>query len=285
MLLNSSSSRKKSSYKKKSSKSWLSKKNSKKDNKYQEKSQVFISQFKMNHLNKSKTKDYNEKINENINFNNNNNYATNAYHFNLDKNQNNGEQNSTFVFTGDNASYVDYSKIIENYLKKPNTEPFFDCKSISTISFQEKDNFLVQKDSSFSLSSSRTKSTKAHNKNNAKLMQLLKQMNTLDNISVNNNLKKNEKKVEQKEVVEKSLKDDTKRKEKKIIIKLPKAKKDMKKKIMFVLFVFVNMIIYAFIIMKIFEPSVSSLFYDNDHNDYIYKTSLLSQDQSIVKNK
>jgi hypothetical protein len=287
MILSSSSSRKKRSYTKKSSKTWLSNNSSKKYKKYHEKQQLYISQFKLNNLNKSKN--HNEKKNQIINKNkNNDNDAMNDFPFNCEAHLNNVEQNSTFVFTGDNASYVDYSQIIGNYLKKPNISNFFDCKSISTISIQEKTNLLIQKDNSFSLSSSKTsktKSTKANNKNNKKLMQLLKQINTADNIIGNNNIKKNEKKVEKKYFDKKPLNIAEKRKEKKNIVKDMKTKIDIKKKAMFAFFLFVNIIVYAFIIVNLFEPSASSLFYDNDHNNYIYRTSLLSQDRSIVMNK
>ena len=34
-----------------------------------------------------------------------------------------------------------------------------------------------------------------------------------------------------------------------------------------------------------FQPRVNKLFYDNDHNDYIYSISLLSKEKSIVINE
>ena len=52
----------------------------------------------------------------------------------------------------------------------------------------------------------------------------------------------------------------------------------------FALFIIVNICVYVYFIIKMFEPSVIDLFFDNDHNDYIYKTSLLSQDRSIAMN-
>ena len=59
--------------------------------------------------------------------------------------------NYTFVFTGNNESYIDNNKIIENYLKEPPVKLLFECKSISTISNKETDEIISLKENSFTL--------------------------------------------------------------------------------------------------------------------------------------
>ena len=291
MLLSSSSSRKKYSLINKSikSRSRSSKRISKNNSKHLEKPQLYVSKFKANNFKKNKNKDSIEKtnpINKMSGYSklNNNNYSTKNPLNNLD-------ENSTFVFTGDNASILDVNKIIENYLKKPLIKPVFECMSISSISIKE-ENGNIYNDNSFSLSSSKTslhskvKSTKiSKNINNEKLMEILKQINSNDSKGVIN--RDNSK----REIIPKSrdnthFKDDEdlRKKVKKNFVKKIGNKKD-NKLVLIILFVILNVFVYANLIIKLFEPSVSGLFYNNDHVDYKYTTSLLSQDKNIVMNK
>ncbi len=293
MMLSSSSSRKKISLINKSLKSKSSKKCSKKNSKNKEKPQIYISQFKVNNFRKNKNKDSNQNSNPINNKIKIGPSANNIISSNTENPLNNLDQNSTFVFTGDNASCLDNNQIIENYLKKPLIDPTFECRSISTISIKEENGFNYPNDNSFTLSSSKTsiqtkaKSTKINNLSNEKLMQILKQININDSYSpgINNQEKeKKERNIPKNKGNSKAQKNVDKRKKEKKIVKEKKVKKKTKK-LFFVLFVFLNVFVYAFLIIKLFEPSVSRLFYDNDHDNYVYSTSLLSQDRSIVMNK
>ena len=69
---------------------------------------------------------------------------------NLKKNKNH-EENSTFIFTGDNQSYVDNGQIIENYLKTPLDNPIFECKSLSSISNKDQNELIPSQEKSFIL--------------------------------------------------------------------------------------------------------------------------------------
>ena len=64
-----------------------------------------------------------------------------------------------------------------------------------------------------------------------------------------------------------------------------KAKKSKSKIMYYIFFLFVNILVYIYVIIHLFEPSVVDLFYDNDHDNYVYTTSLLSQDRNITTNR
>lgn len=218
----------------------------------------------------------NNPINSSLSKNNNTNFTP----LNEEKSIKECNNNSTFIFTGENTSCLDNNAIIDIYLKGPQVKPVFECKSISTISNKEGNELILLKEDSFSLSSSlpsNTTATNPHKKNNNRLLSLLKKINE------NNSYTEVKQEREDK-------KNDT---NKKLLKTFPKKEKKLKKKnenkrgykrMYFALFIIVNICVYVYFIIKMFEPSVIDLFFDNDHNDYIYKTSLLSQDRSIAMN-
>ena len=208
------------------------------------------------------------------------NNNTNFTPLNEEKSIKECNNNSTFIFTGENTSCLDNNAIIDIYLKGPQVKPVFECKSISTISNKEGNELILLKEDSFSLSSSLPSNTTATNpnkKNNNRLLSLLKKIN------------ENNSYTEVKQEREDKKNDSNK----KLLKTFPKKEKKLKKKnenkrgykrMYFALFIIVNICVYVYFIIKMFEPSVIDLFFDNDHNDYIYKTSLLSQDRSIAMN-
>ena len=218
----------------------------------------------------------NNPINSSLSKNNNTNFTP----LNEEKSIKECNNNSTFIFTGENTSCLDNNAIIDIYLKGPQVKPVFECKSVSTISNKEGNELILLKEDSFSLSSSlpsNTTATNPHKKNNNRLLSLLKKINE------NNSYTEVKQEREDK-------KNDT---NKKLLKTFPKKEKKLKKKnenkrgykrMYFALFIIVNICVYVYFIIKMFEPSVIDLFFDNDHNDYIYKTSLLSQDRSIAMN-
>ena len=218
----------------------------------------------------------NNPINSSLSKNNNTNFTP----LNEEKSIKECNNNSTFIFTGENTSCLDNNAIIDIYLKGPQVKPVFECKSISTISNKEGNELILLKEDSFSLSSSlpsNTTATNPHKKNNTRLLSLLKKINE------NNSYTEVKQEREDK-------KNDT---NKNLLKTFPKKEKKLKKKnenkrgykrMYFALFIIVNICVYVYFIIKMFEPSVIDLFFDNDHNDYIYKTSLLSQDRSIAMN-
>ena len=217
----------------------------------------------------------NNPINSSLSINNNTNFTP----VNQEKSIKECNNNSTFIFTGENTSCLDNNAIIDNYLKGPQVKPAFECKSISTISNKEGNELILLKEDSFSLSSSlpsNTTATNPHKKNNNRLLPLLKKINE------NNSYTEIKQEKEDK-------KNDT---SKKLLKTFPKKDKKLKKnnnkreykRIYFALFIIANICVYIYFIIKIFEPSVVDLFFDNDHYGYIYKTSLLSQDRSIAMN-
>ena len=218
----------------------------------------------------------NNPINSSFSKNNNTNFTP----LNEEKSIKECNNNSTFIFTGENTSCLDNNAIIDIYLKGPQVKPVFECKSISTISNKEGNELILLKEDSFSLSSSlpsNTTATNPHKKNNNRLLSLLKKINE------NNSYTEVKQEREDK-------KNDT---NKNLLKTFPKKEKKLKKKnenkrgykrMYFALFIIVNICVYVYFIIKMFEPSVIDLFFDNDHNDYIYKTSLLSQDRSIAMN-
>ena len=292
MMLNSNSSKKKKSFLRKSLKSKSNKRILKKITKHQEKPQCFISQFQLHPSIKEQNKDINKnKMKASVNVKNMN---ISSFNINFDNEENfikDSDINSTFVFTGNNESYIDNKKIIENYLKEPPIKHLFECKSISTISNKETNQIIVLKDNSFTLNSSGTSLTSKTNNthknkiklnNNKKFMSILAKINS-SNITTNNlkedkrnfpNCGKNTSNVMIKRKKEKCEK----------YVKI-KTKKNINKIIYYILFIFVNILVYVYSIIYLFEPSVVDLFYDNDHDNYVYTTSLLSQDRNITMNK
>ncbi len=230
---------------------------------------------------KAKTNDItcnNNPINSSLSLKNN---TSNYTPLNEEKSSKECNNNSTFIFTGENTSYLDNNAIIDNYLKGPEEKPAFECRSISTISKKEGNELILLKENSFSLSSSLPSNTTVTNpqkKNNNKLLSLLKKINE------NNSYTEvtQEKGDNKNDTNKKLLKSLPQKKEK----KLKKKKKNKKgyKRMYFVLFIIVNVCAYIYFVIKMFEPSVVDLFFDNDHYGYIYKTSLLSQDRSIAMN-
>ena len=159
-MLTSNSVRKQKSILKKSLKSKSNKKNMQKILKHQEKPQLYISKFQFQPSNKDRNKDLiSEKMKTN-NINNNypsmNNSSSNINIFNEEKYLKDCDVNSTFTFTGNNEIYIDNNKIIENYLKKPQYNHLFECKSISTISNKEENEIKSLKNNSFTLNTSKS---------------------------------------------------------------------------------------------------------------------------------
>ena len=249
-----------------------------------------ISKFNSMSLNKSKnrkTEKNHPRINIIINNNNPINYTTSSSSMfinsfsaekSIKKNKNN-EINSTFVFTGDNQCSIDNGQIIENYLKNP----IFECKSLSTISKKDQTEIIPSQEKSFFLSSSlssntpNTVCTLPKKKNNKNLIKMLKLINSESGnkkkeiISQNNQKENKEKKAIKKVESFDSKSADGNIKKRKIILFI-------------LLFVLNSFFLFNFII-KMFQPRVNKLFYDNDHNDYIYSISLLSKEKSIVINE
>ena len=291
-MITSISSKKQKSFLRKSLKSKSNKKNIQKILKHQEKPQFFISEFQLQPSIKERSKESNKnKMKASLNIHNSNiNISSSHINFlNEEKLIKDSDINSTFVFTGNNESYIDNNKIIENYLKEPPVKHLFECKSISTISPKETNEINSLKEP-FTLNSSQTSLTsktnntnknKEKNKNN-KLMLLLKKINS-SNIATNK-LKEKKSNISNcgnkpsNAVIKKKLEKSEK------YVKI-KAKNKKNKIIYYILFLFVNILVYAYIIIHVFQPSVVDLFYDNDHDNYVYTTSLLSQDRNITTNK
>ena len=249
-----------------------------------------ISKFNSMSLNKSKnrkTEKNHPRINIIINNNNPINYKTSSSSMFINsfsaeksiKKNKNTEINSTFVFTGDNQCSIDNGQIIENYLKNP----IFECKSLSTISKKDQTEIIPSQEKSFFLSSSLSSNTpntvctlpkKKNNKNLIKMLKLINSEsgNTKKEIISQNNQKENKEKKAIKKVESFDSKSaDGNIKKRKIILFI-------------LLFVLNSFFLFNFII-KMFQPRVNKLFYDNDHNDYIYSISLLSKEKSIVINE
>jgi hypothetical protein len=220
----------------------------------------------------------NNPINSSLSINNNN---TNFIPLNEEKSIKECNNNSTFIFTGENTSCLDNNAIIDNYLKGPQVKPAFECKSISTISNKEGNELILLKEDSFSLSSSLPSNTTATNplkKKNNRLLSLLKKINENNSYTEI----KQEREDKKYDTNKKLLKTVPHKKEKKL--KRKNENKRGYKRIYFSLFIIVNICAYIYCIIKMFEPSVIELFLDNDHYGYIYKTSLLSEDRSIAMN-
>ena len=235
----------------------------------------------------------NKKPNINIIINNNNpiNYTGSLpsmyiNSFSADKTskkKKNHEENSTFVFTGDNQSCMDNGQIIENYLKTPLDNPIFECKSLSSISNKEQNEIIPSQEKSFVLSSSISSNTPntscsiSKKKNNTNFIKMLKMINSGSGSKNNEENKKN--KINSKRnskfqihITDKEIKDN-------------KNSNKLKKGIWHFIIFIINILIYFYLMIAMFQPSVHKLFYDNDHADYKYTISSLSQEKSIVINE
>ena len=242
------------------------------------------SKFYSMSLRNSKKMNSNPRINIIINNNNPINYANTPSSMYINsfsqekklKRTKSHDQNSTFVFTGDNQSSMDNGQIIENYLRNPLENPIFECKSLSSISNREQNEIIPSQEKSFALSSSLTSNTPnttgtiPKSRNNKNLIKMLKLINT------DSGNKKNG-------INNKELNDtNCKRKIQKIDMVSKDNKNDKKKKIGFVMFLIINLLIYFYLLVMLFQPPAQKLFYDNDHIDYKYTISSLSHEKGIV---
>lgn len=242
------------------------------------------SKFYSMSLRNSKKMNSNPRINIIINNNNPINYANTPSSMYINsfsqekklKRTKSHDQNSTFVFTGDNQSSMDNGQIIENYLRNPLENPIFECKSLSSISNREQNEIIPSQEKSFALSSSLTSNTPnttgtiPKTRNNKNLIKMLKLINTDSGNKKNgiNNKELNDtnckKKIQNIDMVSKD------------------NKNDKKKKIGFVMFLIINLLIYFNLLVMMFQPPAQKLFYDNDHIDYKYTISSLSHEKGIV---
>jgi hypothetical protein len=242
------------------------------------------SKFYSMSLRNSKKMNSNPRINIIINNNNPINYANTPSSMYINsfsqekklKRTKSHDQNSTFVFTGDNQSSMDNGQIIENYLRNPLENPIFECKSLSSISNREQNEIIPSQEKSFALSSSLTSNTPnttgtiPKSRNNKNLIKMLKLINT------DSGNKKNG-------INNKELNDtNCKRKIQKIEMVSKDNKNDKKKKIGFFMFLIINLLIYFNLLVMMFQPPAQKLFYDNDHIDYKYTISSLSHEKGIV---
>ena len=258
---------------------------------YPDKSSKKVQKFYSMSLSKSKKMNQNPRINIIINNNNPINYtssSSSSMHINsfngqktLKKNKN-PEENSTFIFTGDNQSYMDDGQIIENYLRNPLENPIFECKSISTISYKEQNEIIPSQEKSFALSSSlslnspNTTSTVPKKKNNKNFIKMLKLLNA-DSLQKKEVINKDEVSDSHKE---KKIKNIAKNKRTSV-----KCENNKKKNIYIILFLIINLGIYLKFLIMMFQPPANKLFYDNDHIDYKYTISSLSHEKGLVLNK
>ena len=242
------------------------------------------SKFYSMSLRNSKKMNSNPRINIIINNNNPINYANTPSSMYINsfsqekklKRTKSHDQNSTFVFTGDNQSSMDNGQIIENYLRNPLENPIFECKSLSSISNREQNEIIPSQEKSFALSSSLTSNTPnttgtiPKTRNNKNLIKMLKLINT------DSGNKKNG--INNKELNDTNFK----RKIKNYDMVSKDNKNDKKKKIGFVMFLIINLLIYFNLLVMMFQPPAQKLFYDNDHIDYKYTISSLSHEKGIV---
>ena len=242
------------------------------------------SKFYSMSLRNSKKMNSNPRINIIINNNNPINYANTPSSMYINsfsqekklKRTKSHDQNSTFVFTGDNQSSMDNGQIIENYLRNPLENPIFECKSLSSISNREQNEIIPSQEKSFALSSSLTSNTPnttgtiPKSRNNKNLIKMLKLINT-DSGNKKNGINNKELNVT-----------NCKRKIQNIDMVSKDNKNDKKKKIGFVMFLIINLLIYFNLLVMMFQPPAQKLFYDNDHIDYKYTISSLSHEKGIV---
>ena len=288
MLLNSDNQKGQNSFVNNLSRRFSYKKSFQNSLNYSVKQTKNISKFSSMSLSKSKKLNQNPRINIIINNNNPINYTgssssmyLNSFHSEktLRKNKS-SEDNSTFVFTGDNQSCMDNGQIIENYLKTPLENPIFECKSLSSISNREQNEIIPSQEKSFILCSSlssnpNTSCTLPKKNNNKKFMNMLRMINSE---SGNKNNEENKKEVTD---IKKSSKFEIKKKE----TALNNSEKDTRKRIGFMIFFIINVIFYLYLMILMFQPSAHKLFYDNDHADFKYTISSLSQEKGIIINK
>ena len=242
------------------------------------------SKFYSMSLRNSKKMNSNPRINIIINNNNPINYANTPSSMYINsfsqekqlKRTKSHDQNSTFVFTGDNQSSMDNGQIIENYLRNPLENPIFECKSLSSISNREQNEIIPSQEKSFALSSSLTSNTPnttgtiPKSRNNKNLIKMLKLINT-DSGNKKNGINNKELNVT-----------NCKRKIQNIDMVSKDNKNDKKKKIGFFMFLIINLLIYFYLLVMLFQPPAQKLFYDNDHIDYKYTISSLSHEKGIV---
>jgi hypothetical protein len=242
------------------------------------------SKFYSMSLRNSKKMNSNPRINIIINNNNPINYANTPSSMYINsfsqekklKRTKSHDQNSTFVFTGDNQSSMDNGQIIENYLRNPLENPIFESKSLSSISNREQNEIIPSQEKSFALSSSLTSNTPnttgtiPKSRNNKNLIKMLKLINT-DSGNKKNGINNKELNVT-----------NCKRKIQNIDMVSKDNKNDKKKKIGFVMFLIINLLIYFNLLVMMFQPPAQKLFYDNDHIDYKYTISSLSHEKGIV---
>ena len=285
MLLNSDSQQNPNSSKKQPFRRFSNKTKFKSFMNYSIKPNKKINKFYSMSLSKSNGKNTNHNPRINIIINNNNpiNYTTSSSSMfinsfsgdkSLMKNKNN-EVNSTFVFTGDNQTSIDNGQIIENYLKNP----IFECKSLSTISKKDQTELIPSQEKSFFLCSSlssntlNTVSTLPRKNKDKNLIKMLKLINS-ESGNKKNQIKSKDN-IEGKKIQRFDNYDST----------LIKDKGKRKNCIYFFMLFILNAFIIFKVLIILFQPSANKLFYDNDHNDYIYTISLLSKEKSIVINE
>lgn len=241
------------------------------------------SKFNSTSLTRSKKKAQNPRINIIINNNNPINYTgssssmyINSFSEKSQRKNRSKEDNSTFIFTGDNQSCMDNDQILENYLKNPLDNPIFECKSLSSISNKEHNELIPSQEKSFALSSSLTSNTPnttctiPKKKNNKNLIKMLKLINSESGNKMSENNKRGISKAAPIQKLE----------------IMPKNKKyDNMKKYGFIMLLIINVIIYLNLLILLFQPPAHKLFYDNDHIDYKYTISSLSHEKGIVINE
>jgi hypothetical protein len=271
MLLNSDTLKGKNSTKKKFLRRFSNRKSFQSFLNYSVKPTNNISKFSSMSLSKSKKMNLNPRINIIINI--------------LGLISLNHEENSTFVFTGDNQSCIDNGQIIENYLRPQLENPIFECKSLSSISNKDQNEIIPSQEKSFVLSSSFSSnttnmvSTLAKKKDNKNLIKMLKMINS------ESGKKKNENEQKIKDITSKAIKDNINNKKEEIESDKITNKKNIVKRIGYFVFILIHVILYLNLIVYFFEPPANKLFYDNDHADYIYSISSLSQEKGIIINE
>ena len=241
---------------------------------YNQNPQNCISKFQLDSSKSKKNKFLNKKINIIINNNsiiqtslpiNSSSFNNNMNSFLDEKPIKDIDANSTFVYNGD-FSFYDNNNIFNQYLRAE------EKKEEIIFEPSQKNSFTLAS----SINSTNHKKSEK-NKFNQKLMKLMKKTNINNNNKNKNNDfgHSNEDRIVWKDNKQNNIKKDDD--------KLANNKK-RKSIYCFVLFISVNFLLFFFLIMKIFEPCVNTLFFDNDHDNYIYKTSLLSQDTRIIIN-
>jgi len=164
------------------------------------------------------------------------------------------EEGDTFVFQGDNNSVIDNDVIFDEYLKKT-------FKDETYLSQSKGNAFTLIPSKNIRIDKEEGKNVKKANK---KMIELLKKANNEQNneynISNNDKIKYNKKRG-------KNI-----------------SKKKEGNKFYFCMLLIINIMMLLFSISKVFEPNVRKLFFDNDHNNYIYKCNLLSKETNITIN-